>query len=80
MELGLFGEEACDSPPAAYADMLVQTTELLIGFWLFESNREKLWSYEEDHLARMTETLEESFTPSLLDRCANRDKFFKTDG
>ncbi|OCH96308.1 kinase-like protein [Obba rivulosa] len=55
-------------------------TELLIGFWLFEPNIEKLWGYEEDHLARMTEALEASFEPSFLDRCAHRDKYFKADG
>ncbi|EMD34014.1 hypothetical protein CERSUDRAFT_55736, partial [Gelatoporia subvermispora B] len=55
-------------------------TELLIGFWLFEPNAEKLWGYEEDYLSRMTEALEASFEPSFLDRCAHRDKFFKADG
>ncbi|KAI0707314.1 kinase-like domain-containing protein [Earliella scabrosa] len=55
-------------------------TEWLVGFWLFEPNNETLWKYEEDHLARMTEALEETFQPSFLDRCANRDKFFKPDG
>ena len=47
---------------------------------MFEPNNETLWKYEEDHLARMTEALEETFQPSFLDRCANRDKFFKPDG
>ena len=53
---------------------------MLIGCWLFEPNKEELWSYEEDHLARMTEALEDSFEPSFLARCLHRDKFFQTDG
>ena len=57
-----------------------QVTEWLIGFWLFEPNREKLWSYEEDHLARMTEALDAHFEKSLLQNSKHRDTFFKPNG
>lgn len=52
----------------------------MIGCWLFEPNNEKLWGYDEDHLARMTGTLGARFPPSFLDKCANRGQFFKPDG
>lgn len=52
----------------------------MIGSWLFEPNIEKLWGYDEDHLARMTEALETQFDSSFLTKCTNRDKFFKPDG
>ena len=54
--------------------------ELLIGSWLFEPNFEKMWRYEEDHLARMTEALGASFEPAFLARCFHRDKYFNADG
>lgn len=68
------------STPADIWNLGCLVAELLIGFWVFEPNQEKLWSYEEDHLARMTEALGESFEPSFLERCTHRDKFFKPDG
>ena len=62
--------------------MSAQVTEWLVGYWLFEANREKLWSWEEDHLAWMTEALEARFDtePEFLAGCKNRDQYFKPDG
>ncbi|KAL0953787.1 hypothetical protein HGRIS_004971 [Hohenbuehelia grisea] len=67
-------------PPADIWNLGCLVTELLIGSWLFEPNSETLWTYEEDHLARMTEALEARFEISMLDKCTHRDKFFKPDG
>ncbi|KZT68525.1 kinase-like protein [Daedalea quercina L-15889] len=68
------------STPADIWSLGCLVTEWLIGFWLFEPNREKLWSYEEDHLARMTEALDAHFEPSLLQNSKHRDTFFKPNG
>ena len=57
-----------------------QVIEWLLGGWLFRPAQEELWDIDEDHLARMTEALGESFEPSLLKDCAHRDKFFNPDG
>ncbi|KAH9912037.1 kinase-like domain-containing protein [Fomitopsis serialis] len=68
------------STPADIWSVGCLVTEWLVGFWLFEPNRERLWSYEEDHLARMTEALDAQFEASTLENCKHRDKYFKQDG
>lgn len=60
--------------------ILRQVIEWLTGGWLFRPAQEELWDIDEDHLARMTEALGESFEPSLLANCSHRDKFFNPDG
>lgn len=60
--------------------ILCQLIEWLTGGWLFRPAQEELWDIDEDHLARMTEALGESFELSLLANCARRDKFFNSDG
>ncbi|KAI0724742.1 kinase-like domain-containing protein [Fomitopsis betulina] len=69
-------------PPVDIWSLGCLVTEWLVGYWLFEPNREKLWSYEEDHLARMTEALEVRFdaVPKFLENCKHRDQYFKRDG
>ncbi|KAI0824915.1 kinase-like domain-containing protein [Trametes gibbosa] len=67
------------STPADIWNLGCLVTELLIGSWLFKPSDAQQWSYEEDHLARMTEELEESFEPSFLDHCSHRDEFFRHD-
>jgi serine/threonine-protein kinase SRPK3 len=39
-----------------------------------------IWGAEEDHLARMTESLGETFDPSFLAKCEHSAKFFRPDG
>ncbi|KAH9849010.1 kinase-like domain-containing protein [Lenzites betulinus] len=68
------------STPADIWNLGCLVTELLIGSWLFKPSNTQRWSYEEDHLARMTEELEESFELSFLDHCSHRDEFFRHDG
>lgn len=59
---------------------VTQTVELLIGFWLFQAQSEKDWDAVEDHLARMTEALEEQFPPDMLNKSEHRAKYFHDDG
>ncbi|EED78181.1 predicted protein [Postia placenta Mad-698-R] len=54
--------------------------ELLIGFWLFEPNKESGWGVEEDHLVRMTEALDTRFDVEFLSKCMHKDQFFTADG
>lgn len=58
----------------------LQINEWLTDGWLFEPVREPLWSYEEDHLARMTEALDTQFEASFLAKCKRRDEFFNQEG
>ncbi|EPS95820.1 hypothetical protein FOMPIDRAFT_1131692 [Fomitopsis schrenkii] len=69
-------------PPVDIWSLGCLITEWLVGYWLFEPIREKEWSYEEDHLARMTEALDARFDtePSFLENGKNRDQFFNPDG
>jgi hypothetical protein len=54
--------------------------ELLTGSPLFEATSGKDWDVFEDHLARITETLEENFSLGMLSKSQNRSKYFREDG
>ncbi|KAG8681781.1 hypothetical protein FRC11_000684, partial [Ceratobasidium sp. 423] len=54
--------------------------ELVTGSWLFEANARDKWGIEEDHLAYMTESLEEQFPLDFLRKCEKRSEYFKEDG
>ncbi|KAK7051379.1 hypothetical protein VNI00_004879 [Paramarasmius palmivorus] len=55
--------------------------EWLVGFWLFETLCIGVeWGREEDHLARMTETVGAKFDLAFLAKCKRRDEFFNEDG
>ncbi|TFY50406.1 hypothetical protein EVJ58_g11061 [Rhodofomes roseus] len=54
--------------------------EWLTGGWLFEPTPEPMWSFEEDHLARMTEAVDAHFEPSFLANCKRRDEYFNQEG
>ncbi|EED81523.1 predicted protein [Postia placenta Mad-698-R] len=58
----------------------IPVMELLIGFWLFEPNKESGWGVEEDHLVRMTEALDTRFDVEFLSKCMHKDQFFTADG
>lgn len=48
--------------------------------WLFKPGHESGWDANEDHLVRMTETLDEKFPLDMLAKCEHRGKYFKEDG
>ncbi|KAG8711579.1 hypothetical protein FRC11_002423 [Ceratobasidium sp. 423] len=54
--------------------------ELLTACWLFEAHATDEWDREEDHLVRMTESLEEQFPLDFLKGCDRRNRYFKEDG
>lgn len=76
----LVSEAASELPRIPTRRIVHQITEWLIGSWLFEPNRTDNWSYEEDHLARMTEALDARFESSFLEKAQHRAKFFNPDG
>ncbi|KAJ1303869.1 hypothetical protein OPQ81_008287 [Rhizoctonia solani] len=54
--------------------------ELLTACWLFETFKMEEWDREEDHLVRVTQTLEEQFPLDFLEKCERRNQYFKEDG
>ncbi|CAE6518844.1 unnamed protein product [Rhizoctonia solani] len=54
--------------------------ELFTGYWLFAARATDGWGREEDHLVRMTESLEEQFPLDFLRECKKRSEYFKEDG
>ncbi|EUC56883.1 catalytic domain kinase [Rhizoctonia solani AG-3 Rhs1AP] len=60
--------------------LLIWVFKPLTGCWLFEAHGTDNWSTEEDHLVRMTQTLEEQFSLDFIRQCDNRSSYFKEDG
>ncbi|KAG8792081.1 hypothetical protein FRC12_007271 [Ceratobasidium sp. 428] len=54
--------------------------ELMTGSWLFEPVEEPAWGFAEDHLARMTETLEEQFPLDMISKGKHSSDYFREDG
>lgn len=53
---------------------------MLVDCRIFEAMFPDEWTEDEQHLAAMTETTEESFSAEFLARCSKRDEYFGPDG